>query len=573
MKKVFFLTVVAVGITISLSSMQAQSVAINTDKSVANPSAMLDVKSNTKGLLIPRTSTTSRLAIANPAKGLMLYDTTAGSFWFYNGVSWNTLSSGSSTNYWSANGSDIYNNTAGNVGIGTSAPFAYGHGGNNRITEISNPNTGGNVQSHLILSTNGTSGSAGGITWASQNVPGTEKRLGFIGDVYETANATRMVFYTRDEAGDLGERFTMLGNGNVGVGVTDPGYKMDIGGRIRIRSGAGGITNAAGIWLNNPANTASIAFMGVKDVDVAGIYGNISGWGLLMNTTTGAVAVGYQNPVAGYRLSVQGGTYNSGPLYNNGDAEIVGNTNMDGTLYVSGVQDKFFAHINGFDSHIGLTQIDNVTDNCSIVATYSIAARDFAAYSDARIKNIVGITNSAKDLETINTLQITDYTMKDKIMYRNKPVKKVIAQEVEKVYPQVISINTGYIPNVYAVPSKIEKTNNGYLLSFTNKHNLSNTAKKVQVMTERVTNEYNIVSIPSDTQVEIKADNLDQRKLFVYGEQVNDFRSVDYDGLTTLNISATQELSKLIKKQQTIIETQQQQIEQLLKRMDGVEKK
>ena len=563
MKKVLFLNVVAVGITISLSSLQAQSVAINTDKSAADPSALLDIKSINKGLLIPRMTTVQRTAIASPVKGLMVFDITTNGLWFHNGTAWNALSSGSSTNYWSLNGSDIYNNTSGNVGIGTTAPSAYGHGGNNRVAEISNTNTGINIQSHLILSTNGTSGSAGGITWASQNVPGTEKRLGFIGDVYETSNAARMVFYTRDEAGDLGERFTMLGNGNVGVGVTDPGYKMDIGGRIRIRSGAGGITNAAGIWLNNPANTASIAFMGVKDVDVAGIYGNISGWGLLMNTTTGAVAVGYQNPVAGYRLSVQGGTYNSGPLYNNGDAEIVGNTNMDGTLYVSGVQDKFFAHINGFDSHIGLTQIDNVTDNCSIVATYSIAARDFAAYSDARIKNIVGITNSAKDLETINTLQITDYTMKDKIMYRNKPVKKVIAQEVEKVYPQVISINTGFIPNVYAVPSKIEKTNNGYLLSFTNKHNLSNTAKKVQVMTERVTNEYNIVSIPSDTQVEIKADNLDQRKLFVYGEQVNDFRSVDYDGLTTLNISATQELSKLINAQNKKIEALERAIKML----------
>jgi len=67
-------------------SIYAQSVAINTDKSAPNPSAMLDVKSNNKGLLIPRTSTTSRLAITNPAKGLMLYDTTAGSFWFYNGI-------------------------------------------------------------------------------------------------------------------------------------------------------------------------------------------------------------------------------------------------------------------------------------------------------------------------------------------------------------------------------------------------------------------------------------------------------------------------------------------------------
>jgi hypothetical protein len=52
----------------------------------------------------------------------------------------------------------------------------------------------------------------------------------------------------------------------------------------------------------------------------------------------------------------------------------------------------------------------------------------------------------------------------------------------------------------------------------------------------------------------------------VYGEEVNDFRTVDYEGLTTLNISATQELSNLIKKQQ-------QQIDLLMKRIEVLEKK
>jgi predicted nuclease with TOPRIM domain len=34
--------------------------------------------------------------------------------------------------------------------------------------------------------------------------------------------------------------------------------------------------------------------------------------------------------------------------------------------------------------------------------------------------------------------------------------------------------------------------------------------------------------------------------VFVYGREVNDFRAVDYEALTTLNISATQELVKMI---------------------------
>lgn len=90
----------------------AQNVAINNDGSSPHSSAILDVKSGTKGLLIPRTSTTSRNAIVNPAKGLMLYDTTTSSFWFYNGSAWASISAGS--NGW---------NLSGNTGINPSNNF------------------------------------------------------------------------------------------------------------------------------------------------------------------------------------------------------------------------------------------------------------------------------------------------------------------------------------------------------------------------------------------------------------------------------------------------------------------
>jgi trimeric autotransporter adhesin len=58
-----------------------QSVAINEDGSLPNPKAILDVKSYNKGILIPRMSTTDRLAIEGPI-GLLVYDTTTRSFWY-----------------------------------------------------------------------------------------------------------------------------------------------------------------------------------------------------------------------------------------------------------------------------------------------------------------------------------------------------------------------------------------------------------------------------------------------------------------------------------------------------------
>lgn len=60
-------------------------VAINTDNSAPNASAMLDIKSTSKGLLPPRLTTAQRTAIASPADGLVVYDTDTKSLWYYKG--------------------------------------------------------------------------------------------------------------------------------------------------------------------------------------------------------------------------------------------------------------------------------------------------------------------------------------------------------------------------------------------------------------------------------------------------------------------------------------------------------
>ena len=62
-------------------------------------------------------------------------------------------------------------------------------------------------------------------------------------------------------------------------------------------------------------------------------------------------------------------------------------------------------------------------------------------------------------------------------------------------------------------------------------------------------------------------------KAFVYGEEVADFRTVDYEGLTTLNISATQELSKLIKQQQVAIDAQNVKIALLIEEIKLLKEK
>ena len=59
--------------------------------SPADASSILDLRSTTKGFLPPRMTTTQKNAIATPAIGLIVYDTTTNKLACYNGTTWNDL--------------------------------------------------------------------------------------------------------------------------------------------------------------------------------------------------------------------------------------------------------------------------------------------------------------------------------------------------------------------------------------------------------------------------------------------------------------------------------------------------
>ncbi len=69
-------------------------VGINSTNANPDNSAMLDVSSTDKGVLIPRMTTAQRNLINTPANGLMIYNATDSVFNYYNGTAWTDLSSG-----------------------------------------------------------------------------------------------------------------------------------------------------------------------------------------------------------------------------------------------------------------------------------------------------------------------------------------------------------------------------------------------------------------------------------------------------------------------------------------------
>jgi len=87
MKKCYLLIISCMMIV----SMSFAQVAITTDGSSPDGSAMLDVKSTSKGLLIPRMTTAQRLAINAPAEGLMVYDSDLGVYCYRRIGAWKIL--------------------------------------------------------------------------------------------------------------------------------------------------------------------------------------------------------------------------------------------------------------------------------------------------------------------------------------------------------------------------------------------------------------------------------------------------------------------------------------------------
>ncbi|MHC1776540.1 MAG: FISUMP domain-containing protein [Lentimicrobium sp.] len=85
MKKLIFIIVILSGIHVY------SQVAINSDGSSPDNSAMLDVKSTSQGVLFPRMNAQQRDAIQNPAMGLVIFNTEEKILNVFDGASWTTM--------------------------------------------------------------------------------------------------------------------------------------------------------------------------------------------------------------------------------------------------------------------------------------------------------------------------------------------------------------------------------------------------------------------------------------------------------------------------------------------------
>ena len=91
--------------------------------------------------------------------------------------------------------------------------------------------------------------------------------------------------------------------GKVGINNTNPAFQLDVEGRMRLRNDPDG--NSAGLWLDGPV-TENRGFLGVLNENTIGLYGASAGWSFLMDVNDGAIMIGTAQKAAGYKVNVAG---------------------------------------------------------------------------------------------------------------------------------------------------------------------------------------------------------------------------------------------------------------------------
>jgi hypothetical protein len=278
MKKVFLLILFAHGVFL------AGYAQIGIGTTTPSSSAILDIKSSTKGMILPRTSTTTRQAMTG-VKGLTVYDTTASQIFYHNGSSWLNVATGTFNNYWSPVGNNIYSNNSGNVGVGTPFPFAklqvegdfrVQNGQIDLISDEPEVQIFGSVDANVAR-----------LRFALPDDDPDFAITQALGNLYISRNTGAFGFLS-----DL----LVAENGYVGVGAGDPAVRL----HVDLGTDVG---NASGGYLQLGAtNNANI---GIDNNEIQGRNNGVVSR-LVLNNGGGPVQVGSAISPTGYSLSVNG---------------------------------------------------------------------------------------------------------------------------------------------------------------------------------------------------------------------------------------------------------------------------
>ncbi|MBF9237022.1 tail fiber domain-containing protein [Hymenobacter sp. BT683] len=326
-----------------------------------------------------------------------------------------------------------------------------------------------------------------------------------------------LLFKTSANGSGAVERMRITADGNVGVNTTNPAHPLTV--RANNDGAMLGFTNDSGVdkynWsLSNTGLNLSESFVAAGRIFVKN-GGNVG-----IGTTDPIARLHVKAAISGTNAITAGGNYS---FFNPGSGVGVSSTQSNVGKAVSAYFEGGEVWVNSY-----------------------IVAGALQTTSDRRIKRVVGLSNRAADLALLNKLRITDYTYIDQVNNTNQVVKKVIAQEVEELLPQSVTRSYQALPNVYEKATRVSYANGQVTVTTAKPHELPATGGRMRFYTPANASIDVDVTVVNAHSVRFASTDAHAAGLFVYGKYVDDFRSVDYDALSMLNVSATQELARKV---------------------------
>ena len=364
----------------------------------------------------------------------------------------------------------------------------------------------------------------------------------------------------------LGTTNLFPGGGAVGVGTTSPasGYQMHIAnasgtGKLLLEGTAAaqvdfkkgstaatlGFGTANNNFIVNPgANNTTLQHNGSTKLTVNSGGVDVAGAMNVAGTLTATSFSGSFNPstmAVTSKLTV--GQSNVDPNYAfrvTGESQFVNHVEFGGT-------GKNF-NLNGWVRNAGSGPVAYLSSpgNYEFLVSVNgrIKAGEFWVISDSRIKKDFRLSNNIQDLSVLKQLRVTDYRHIDFMNKGNDLKKGFVAQEVSEVFPEAVTTSAAFIPNVYEVSTSTRLTAGQMTVSLGKKHEFTVGDVVKLILPDNSEQETTVSATPSETSFSVNWESEAPEKVFVYGKKVNDFNTVDYDRIFTLNVSATQELSR-----------------------------
>jgi hypothetical protein len=443
------------------------------------------------------------------------------------------------------------NGGTGNVGVNLAFPYArlevfqtgktqVGFGSYFRPLRLGIGVTG----SHAIV---GDNYDAIGVAGYGANASSTKRNIGLFGTtgVSGDQNIGIMAFQSGNFGGEVYGSFN---------NIIQSGIAPSFASYNSISNSSIGSSNGVYSEIYNTSATGSPSIFGVTSVvssnaanantDNYGFYANVDGAGSNYGVYSSVSGSPNSYAVAAFGNSFFDGNVAVGASFPSGTA--LAKLVVTGFKGVSTGTSSYFNPGNAnlyaqatSGANLSIYASHGIVSNLYIGAALSVTA------SDNRIKNIKGLSNNSEDLARLRKIEITNYTMRDEATWGKQNFKKVIAQQVESVYPEVIKLQTSVIPDIYSLAERVsyDAATKNLSVTLAKDYNIKIGDKLELVHPEKGKIQAEVISSNSKTfTVKDWAHATD--KIFVFGREVNDFSSVDYEALSMLGISAIQALAK-----------------------------